>query len=276
MYYSDMNKTALITGATSGIGAAFARLLAAEGYALILHGRREGKLNELARELTATAEESGLPMPEKVQIVIGDLGKRTTLDRLIEAGRKGQVDMLINNAGYGSGKDFFDDDDDMQLNMITVHCQAPALLCRELIPQMIKRGSGQIINVSSLAGTQRLPQAILYASSKTFLTVFSESLSIRVEAHGVVVQALVPGFTHSDFHDRIPEWMHEKRSRGIMRWQRAEDVAAHSLRMLRKKWPKAIVVSGFFNRLIVFLTSVFFANTIGRRLYRHMVRKMLQ
>lgn len=101
-----MNKTALITGATSGIGAAFARLLAAEGYALILHGRREAKLNELARELTATAEESGLPMPEKVQIVIGDLCKRATLDRLIEAGRERQIDMLINNAGYGSGKDF--------------------------------------------------------------------------------------------------------------------------------------------------------------------------
>ena len=255
-----MNKTALITGATSGIGAAFARQLAAEGYSLILHGRREEKLKKLMSELSAFTD---------VQLVLGDLREQSTVDRLIELGRSRKIGLLINNAGYGSGKDFFVDDADNQLGMLTVHCHVPMILCRELIPEMVKAGGGQVINVSSIAGEQRLPGAVMYSSSKSLLTVFSEALALKVQDQGVSVQALLPGFTFSDFHDRIPEWTREKRNRGIVRWQRSEDVVAFSLKMIRRRRPRIVVISGFSNRLITTLTRL-----IGKRLYRFVMKKM--
>ena len=255
-----MNRVALITGATSGIGAAFARQLASEGYRLILHGRREERLKDLIREL---------PDPESVQLVLGDLVEESTSERLIAAGKAAGVGLLINNAGYGSGKDFFVDDLENQLNMLTVHCRAPVLLCRELIPGMIERGGGQVINVSSIAGEQRLPRALMYSSSKSFLSIFSETLALKLQDRGVFVQALLPGLTFSEFHDRIPEWGGEKRNRGIVRWQSAEEVAAFSLRMIRKKKPRIIVISGSSNRLLTSITRL-----LGKKLYRYIIKKI--
>ena len=263
---NEINKIALITGASSGIGAAFARQLAAEGYRLILHGRREERLKALIREL----------QDSRIQLVLGDLMEDSTLDRLIAAGKKAGINLLINNAGYGLGKDFFADNLENQLSVLTVHCRVPVILCRELIPGMLERGSGQVINVSSLEGEHRVPKDLMYASSKSFLTIFSETLALKLRERNVFVQALLPGFTVSEFLDRIPEWgvekgkwVNEKSTSAFLRWQRAEDVVALSLRMIRKKKPKIIVIPGFSNRFLTTLTRL-----IGKRFYRYLAKKI--
>jgi short-subunit dehydrogenase len=254
--------TALITGATSGIGAAFARRLAAEGYNIILHGRREEKLRALMHELDT-------PDAGDLDLVLGDLSDRRTIDALAEAGRNREVSLLINNAGYGAGRDFLEDSEANQMGMLAVHCEAVALLCRALIPQMLRAGSGQVINVSSIAGEQSLPKSVMYTATKSFLTRFTESLALELRPLGIVVQALIPGFTHTDFHDKLPEWERERRSKGIIRWQTADHVAAFSLRQLRKKNPRILAVPGFFNKLIFAVPHI-----LPRRLYYAIASKV--
>ncbi len=248
-------KRALVTGATSGIGAAFARLLAKEGWDIILHGRREEKLRTLMDELA----QSGAG---ELRLVTGDLGDNATVEALIAEGRRTGIDLLINNAGYGAGRDFLSDSTENQMGMLYVHCKAVALLCRGLIPGMIEQGGGQVINVSSIAGQQSLPKSVMYCASKSFLTRFSESLALELKPSGIAVQALLPGFTVTDFHDRLPEWERERRSAGIIRWQSAEDVARFSLKHIRKKNPRIIAIPGFFNKIIAALPTI-----LPRRLY---------
>lgn len=248
-----MKRTALITGASSGIGAAFACHLAGEDYSLILHGRREDKLKAVLESLPGSGH----------RIILGDLSDGKTIDGLIAAGREAGLSLLINNAGYGAGRDFLSDELDNQMGMLQVHCTAVALLCRGLIPGMIERGGGEVINVSSIAGEQSLPNSVMYSATKSFLTTFTESLALELSGSGVRIQALLPGFTHTDFHDRLPEWEREKRSKGIVRWQPASDVAAFSLKQLRKKKPRIIVIPGFYNKILAAIPHL-----LPRRMYQ--------
>lgn len=239
----ERRKWALITGASSGIGAAFARQLASQGYFLILNGRRAEKLTPLKAELERLY--SG-----RHELVLGDLREAPVIEELITLGNRNEIDLLINNAGYGAGKDFLQDDAAAQLGMLQVHCTAVVQLCRGLIPGMQQRGRGEVINVSSVAGEQSLPKSVMYGASKSFLTRFTEALALELRPSGVRMQALLPGFTHTDFHDKLPEWEREKRNRGIVRWQSASQVAEYSLNMLKKRPGKIIAIPGFFNRLI--------------------------
>ncbi len=252
--------TALITGASSGIGAAFARQLGREGWNLIIHGRREEKLRMLMHQLDT-------PDAGEIELVLGGLADRRTVDELIETGRRAGVSLLINNAGYGAGKDFLEDSEASQMGMLAVHCEAVALLCRGLIPGMIDSGNGQVINVSSIAGEQSLPKSAMYGATKSFLTKFTEAMALELRPAGIDMQALLPGFTHTDFHDKLPEWEREKRSRGIVRWQSAEHVAAFSLRQLRKKNPRILAIPGFFNKILYAVPHV-----LPRKLYYALAR----
>jgi len=231
-------KTALITGASSGIGAAFARRLAEEGYDLVLLARREDRLRSLAAEIQARC-------PVKVETMKADLSDPADVARvaaLIEAMEN--LTLLVNNAGFGTGGNFASVDLQPELNMIQVHVLASVQLTRAALPGMIARGHGGIINVSSMGGFAPMPGSATYGATKAYLNSFTESLQAELEGTGVRVQALCPGMTITEFHDRA----NFKRSMlPSFIWMDAEPVVEASLQGLREG--KTIVVPGLLYKL---------------------------
>ncbi|MEO8113652.1 MAG: SDR family oxidoreductase [Phenylobacterium sp.] len=215
-------RLALVTGASAGIGAAFARILASHGYDVALTARRGERLEKLAEEIRLRSGVEALT-------VTADLadpdGPGHILDHLTAHGRT--VDYLVNNAGYGLPGAYADTRWEDQKAFIQVMMTAPAELAHRVLPGMIARDFGRIVNVASLAGLAP-PSAghTLYAAAKSFLVKFSQALHLEVRPAGVHVSALCPGFTYSEFHDvtgtrdlvdaSTPTWM----------WLGADEVAA--------------------------------------------------
>jgi short-subunit dehydrogenase len=246
--------TALITGATSGIGAAFAKRLARDGYDLVITGRREEKIRHLADEISSSYS-------VRVEVVIAELSNPLEAERLAGKIRStGNLEVLVNNAGFGSRMEFHREDVEEQAGMLKVHTLVPLVLTHAAIPAMVARQSGAIINVSSVSGFLVSPRAAVYAATKSFLVTFSEGLSMELGEKGVRVQALCPGFTRTDFHDRLGWDEKKKRDRWIVRWQSADEVVEYSLRCLAKN--RVICIPGFWNRL-----AVRFLGWLPRRLY---------
>lgn len=187
--------TALITGASSGMGEGFARALAADGHALILTARRGERLEALASELRAKGS--------TVHVFTADLAEPDAASRLlaeIEAAGL-TIDTLINNAGFGLQGAFAETDAAAQLGMIDLNCRALVALAHGVLPQMIARGSGGILNIASVAAFQPGPWMAVYYASKAFVLSFSEALHEEVKAKGVGVAALCPGPTRTEFAD---------------------------------------------------------------------------
>ena len=235
-------RTALITGASSGIGAAYARQLAAMGYNLVLVARREERLAALATELQER-------YPINAQVVAADLSSPPGVER-VETHIAGleRLDLLINNAGFGSPGSFAEANFANQLAMIQVHVVASVRLTRAALPLMMTRQRGAIINVSSIAGLVPIPGSATYSATKAYLKVFSEALQAELRDTYIKIQALCPGFTHTGFHD-TPEHQGFGRS-GIpdFMWMSAEEVAAQSLSGLDRH--QVVLVPGFKNRLV--------------------------
>jgi short-subunit dehydrogenase len=186
--------TALITGASSGIGGELAKIFAKDGYNLVLVARSEGKLKELAGEL---AEKHGTLST----IIPADLAKPSAgaaiaghLDSL-----KMTVDVLVNNAGYGTNGPFAKNPMEPELAMIQVNILALTELTRRFLPGMIARGKGRILNVASTAAFQPGPFMAVYYATKAFVLSFSEAIAEELEGTGVSVTALCPGPTQSGF-----------------------------------------------------------------------------
>ena len=190
-------RVALVTGASAGIGRAFADVLAERGYDLILTARRADRLNALARDLAAR---HGIA----AQVIVSDLASRDAVTQIVDAVRALglQVDVLVNNAGYGVPGGYRTTAWAQQEAFLQVLVVALAELTHRCLPGMVERRWGRIINVASVAGL--LPGVAghtLYAASKAFVIRFSESLAKEVRADGVHVTALCPGMTLSEFHD---------------------------------------------------------------------------
>ncbi len=216
--------TALITGASSGIGAVFARRLAEEGYDLILHGRREVPLAQLRDELAAAYRISS-------RIVLAELTDPAGVLRLENIiAETPTLSLLVNNAGYSSPHYFEHEDRDGQERLVRVHVIAPLRLMHAAIPVMRARGGGAIINVSSVAGFLVGPGSATYCAAKACLTNLTETLSIELRGSGIRVQALCPGFTVTDFHRRQGFNTDAKFFKGFMS---ADDVVDASLRDLK-------------------------------------------
>jgi short-subunit dehydrogenase len=193
---AGVRRTALITGASAGIGAALARVFADKGWDLVLTARREGPLRALADELAATGA--------AVTILAGDLADPDAPRRLFEAiEAKGLViDGLVNNAGFSRTAGFLNTDPEAHAAMIRVMLTAPVELARLFAPGMVERGHGRILNVASLAG--RMPATggdTLYGPIKSFLIKASQGLHLELRGTGVHVTALCPGYTLTEFHD---------------------------------------------------------------------------
>ncbi|MDA3933008.1 MAG: SDR family oxidoreductase [Gammaproteobacteria bacterium] len=238
-------KTALITGASAGIGAEFARQLAARGYDLVLTARRLDRLQQLADDLHA---KHGI----KTSCIAADLADPGAVGQLMAsmAAKQLQIDTLINNAGYGVPGELTSVDWDSHRKFMQVLVMAVIELCYQLLPGMQQRGHGRIVNVASLAGlVPGTASHTLYSASKAFLIKLSESLALENEAAGIKVQALCPGFTYSEFHDvtgsrelvsQMPAYM----------WMQAEDVVRISLQALEQDHAPVLVVPGRVNRML--------------------------
>jgi len=235
-------RRALITGASSGIGAAFARRLAASNHDLVLVGRRKERLEALSAEIRQQN-------PVAVDVLIADLAGEKGIDQVERCiADLGDLDLLINNAGFGATGNFAGSELDRQLDMIQVHVLAPVRFTRAALPEMIAHGHGGIINVASLAAFLLSPGNVTYSSTKDYLVTFSEVLATELKGTGVRVQALCPGFTVTEFHDR-PELKDFNRSQiPKLLWCSAEDVVNESLNGLERG--RVVVVPGWIYRLI--------------------------
>jgi short-subunit dehydrogenase len=182
-------RTALVTGASSGIGAAFARELARRGSDLVVVARRTGRLEQLARELHA---EYGIA----VEVLAADLANPAGLAK-VEARAAAGVDLLVNNAGIGTSGRFAELPVDGEERQIRINVLAVLRLTAAALPGMIARRHGGIVNVSSVAGFQSLPGSATYSASKAFVTSFSESLAGETHGSGVHVTVVSPGFTRT-------------------------------------------------------------------------------
>lgn len=186
--------TALITGASSGIGAALARQFASKDFDLIITARRESNLRDLAREL-----------PGKIHVIACDLSTPEGPHQLArDVETLGiQVDVLVNNAGVAISGDFAQSSESDSANMIALNVAALTELTHAFLPGMIKRGSGRILNVASVAGFQPVPSMSVYAASKAFVLSFSEGLSEELRGTGVSITALCPGLTRTDMVESL-------------------------------------------------------------------------
>jgi uncharacterized protein len=188
------DSTCLVTGASSGIGAEIARELAQRGHGVTVVARREDRLRELAEELNGA---HGI-RAEIVAASVADHDGRTELGAEIE--RRGlTVEVLVNNAGYGSGGRFQDLDADNEENMVRLNVEAVVGLCGLYAPKMVARGRGAILNVGSVAGFQPIPRQTTYAASKAFINAFTEALHVDLAGTGVTATVLCPGFTETEF-----------------------------------------------------------------------------
>jgi hypothetical protein len=257
-------KIALITGASSGIGAEFARQLAGKGYSLILTARRRERLEILAQEIKGSSQVS-------VQILPADLSQEDgiqTVERCI--GQVEHLDLLVNNAGYGLSGRFYQSDIERHQQMIHVHIIASVRLARAALPLMVEQRRGGIINVSSMAAF--VPSAgVTYSATKAYLVKFTEALQYDLEGTGVQVQALCPGLTYSEFHD-TPEYSRFNRGKvpGFL-WLSAEKVVSESLRDLERG--NVICVPGWIYRLVRSLATGWLTGALvrlgARRVLRH-------
>ena len=253
----DSNPTALITGASSGIGAAFARQLAARHYNLVLVARRETRLRVLAAELDQRYQITA-------EVLVADLAVSRDIEQVEKRITNGQsIGMLINNAGFGTFQTFAEAEITEQIDMLWVHVIASVRLTRAALPGMIDRRTGSIINVSSLAAFIPTPRNVTYSATKAYLRSFSEGLALELRGTGIKVQLLVPGFTATEFHDAKAYEGKEIKARvprGL--WMSADEVAAGSLKVLSQ--PRVLYVPGWRNRLMITLARVGLGSALAK------------
>ena len=188
------SSTAVVTGASSGIGTEIARELAKRGQNLTLVARREDRLKSLAEEL-------GREHRVRAEIVAADIasddGREALFAEIDERGR--DVEVLVNNAGFGSAGRFQSLEGDKEAMMVRTNCEAVVALCGRYIPQMIDRGRGAVLNLGSIAAYQPLPYQATYSASKAFVLTFTQALSADLHGTGVTATALCPGPVPTEF-----------------------------------------------------------------------------
>jgi uncharacterized protein len=243
-------KTALVTGASTGIGAAFARDLAGQGVDLVITARDTARLRALAKELQ---DRNGV----SVQVLTADLAKRAGVAKVAErladpAEGQAPIDLLVNNAGFGSTGTFWELPVETEEAEVLVNCVAPLRLAHAALGPMVARGSGTVLNVSSIAGEQSVPGNATYGGSKAFVTTWSQSLHEEAKQHGVVVTAVLPGFTRTEFQDRAG--YDQGRRIPDFAWMDADEVAAESLAGAAAG--RAVVVPGLGNKVVTAAGSV--------------------
>ncbi|MBN1487751.1 MAG: SDR family oxidoreductase [Anaerolineae bacterium] len=264
----DKPKLALITGASSGIGAAYARRLASEHYDVLLVARREARLRTLANSLQSNA---GI----NAEVLVADLSKAEDLSGLEQRiAESPNLDILVNNAGFGKAGSFDASNVKQEMDMVSVHILATLRLTRAALPVMLRRGRGTIINVSSLSAYYPLPNSATYSASKAYLKVFTEALQPELEGTGLRIQSLCPGLTRTEFQEQAQvntQWLPD------FAWMSAEGVVEHSIRDLLKG--NVVSVPGFGNQILAWVAPLVPRQVLklaSRRRERKLQKKTVQ
>jgi uncharacterized protein len=213
--------TALVTGASAGLGAEFARQLAGSGHYLVLVARNADRLETAAEGLR---REHGVRVEVLPADLTTDAGCAAVAARLAAAGQP--IDLLVNNAGLGTYRPFGTVDLVTEERQLDLNVRAVLRLTHAAVPAMTARGRGRILNVSSVSGFVPRSGNATYSASKAWVTMFSEALRLQLAGTGVTVTALCPGFTHTEFHDRADADMSAVPAR---MWLEARDVVAEAL-----------------------------------------------
>jgi short-subunit dehydrogenase len=245
----DPASTALVTGASAGIGAELARGLAERGHGVTLVARREDRLRALADEL---AREHGV----RTEVVAADLAQESERDQLADAiaARELTVEILVNNAGFGIYEPFAASDRKRELEQVRLLVEAVVDLGARYVPGMVERGRGAILNVSSTAGFQPLPGNNTYSAAKSFVLLHTEALHAELRGTGVTATALAPGPVKTEFQDTSEPLFADRLPK--MMWRDPQRVARDALRALergkRSVVPGGILVKAAFapNRLM--------------------------
>jgi short-subunit dehydrogenase len=253
-------QTALITGASGGIGYELSKLFAQDGYDLILVARSADKLKQIAEELTKSHNVS-------VILLAKDLSDPKAPAEIFEAVEsKGlSIDVLVNNAGFGMRTPFATAHPEETLQMLQVNVVALTMLTRLFLPGMLARRAGHILNVGSTGSFSPVPLMAVYGATKAYVLSFSEALSEELRGSGVTVTALCPGVTYTGFQERSRTTDIEMVRLGGMS---AADVARIGYKAMKRG--QTIVVSGLFNQLMA-LSIRFAPRALIRRLSRRMM-----
>ncbi len=237
-----MRPLALITGASSGIGETYARILARQGYDLIVVARRADRLTALKTQLETK-------YAIQVEVFTADLLQDADIAKLEQRLRNAQnLTMLINNAGFDQLGDFADVPLEKHLGMLKVHLEATIRLCHAALPAMRQHRQGSIINVSSLAGVVPLPKNSLYSATKAGMVVLSEIMASEEKHYNIAVQVLCPGYTYTEIFDTVGFASFDVKVVPRFLWMSSEDVVNESLARLRPG--QALVIPGWMNRVV--------------------------
>ena len=226
---------ALVTGASSGIGAEFARQLAERGLNLAILARRKPRLEELARHLQDRNH-------IQVKVIAADLAQPDFLSLILSETQSIEIGLLVNNAGFGLARSFLDHELEKELALLDVNCRVPLALSHVFGRQMAERKQGGIIFVSSVSGYLATPYEATYAASKVYELFLAESLGYELKKNGIDVLALCPGSTDTEFHQ-------VSGSRPVAAMA-VQPVVALALKKLGKA---PVVIPGWHNRLLVYL-----------------------
>ncbi|WP_375504087.1 SDR family NAD(P)-dependent oxidoreductase [uncultured Jatrophihabitans sp.] len=215
------SRTALVTGASSGLGAEFCRQLAAAGWGLVIVARNAARLETTADELR-TAHQID------VDVLPADLATDDGCARVAErlTATEAPVELLVNNAGIGTYQPFSEAELTFEEQQLDLNVRAVLRLTHAAVGAMRARGAGRVLNVSSVAGFMPRPGNVTYSASKAWVTMFSEALSLQLAGTGVTVTAVCPGFTHTEFHERAAADMSGVPQR---MWLEARDVVREGL-----------------------------------------------
>ena len=233
---------ALVTGASSGIGAEFARQLAQRGYDLVLVARRRDRLEQFASELGGN-----------VEVIDTDLSTQPGVEAITARLRRGDIDMLINNAGFGTNGEFTGLPVDRELQEIDLNVRALTQLCHAALGPMKEKRAGTIINVGSTGSYQPVPYMATYAATKAYVLYLSEALHEEAKTYGVTVTCLCPGLTRTEFHDVAGV----NTNKAMLRrgWATPEKVVKSALRAARSG--SAIAVPGGMNKMTANMNRIF-------------------
>lgn len=251
-----MTKTALITGASTGLGAEFTKIFAREGYDLIITARSEDKLNALKE---ACEKEYKI----KVDVIAMDLSEINAAQKLYDKVSGRTLDVLINNAGFGDYGPFVELGLDRLTNMIQLNIMALAQMTRLVLPDMIERKSGYIMNLASIASFEPGPLMAMYYATKAFVLSLTEAISIEIKGTGVTISALCPGPTNTEFASNA----HLERTSFVKAFKKTspKDVAEYGYKQLMAG--KVVAVPGALNKVAVVAAQV-----MPRALVRHCVK----
>jgi short-subunit dehydrogenase len=251
-----MKNAALITGATSGLGLAYAKAYAQKGYNLIITGRREDKIKANARNIENMYKVT-------VKVVIVDLAHDEGLNILMDEIKEDEIEVLVNNAGFGLKPVFSEVTKEDMNGIMFLQMNAVVILTQNILKQMLVRNRGTIINISSDGAFAVMPRNVLYSSTKLFILNFTEGLYMELIDSNITVQVVCPGFIDSDFHESAGMNV-VKKKKGFMKFMDPEEIVGLAMKDLKKA--KVVSVPGTDAKIIRIM-----ANFLPRKLFYKMV-----